>query len=185
MCDMTHSHVWHDSFTSHMTHSHVWHNSFTCVTWLIHMCDMTHSHAWDDTFTCVTWLIYACDITHSYVWRGRNLAQQLLFIELFVAMTTLDLRSMLQRFVCAFYNSVESGTAGSGADNQGTPTPCVRYICGGCTCIHSVCKYLYKYIYICVGRQMWCVFIYILLYTKSADILWSSSMVCVRKCVVY
>jgi len=29
MCDMTHSHVWHDSFT--------------CVTWLIHMCDMTQS----------------------------------------------------------------------------------------------------------------------------------------------
>ena len=29
MCDMTHSYMWHDSFT--------------CVTWLIHMCDMTHS----------------------------------------------------------------------------------------------------------------------------------------------
>jgi len=43
MCDMTHSHVWHDSFT--------------CVTWLIHMCDMTHSHVWHDEFTCVTWRI--------------------------------------------------------------------------------------------------------------------------------
>ena len=34
VCDMTHTHVWHDSFIS--------------VTWLIHMCDMTHS-------SIVTW----------------------------------------------------------------------------------------------------------------------------------
>ena len=36
MCDLTHSHVWHDS----------------CVTWLTHMCDMAHSHVWHDSFTC-------------------------------------------------------------------------------------------------------------------------------------
>ena len=35
MCDMTCSHVWHDSFT--------------CVTLLIHTCDMTHSHVWHDS----------------------------------------------------------------------------------------------------------------------------------------
>jgi len=57
MCDMTHSHVWHDSFT--------------CVTWLIHMCDMTHSHVWHDSFwsvsdACVTWLFHTCDMTPSY-----------------------------------------------------------------------------------------------------------------------
>jgi len=50
MCDMTHSHLWHDSFT--------------CVTWLIHMCDVTHSCAWRDAFTCVTWLIQMCDVPH-------------------------------------------------------------------------------------------------------------------------
>ena len=55
MCDMTHSYVWHDSFT--------------CVTWLIHMCDMTHSCVWHDSFTCVTWLIHMCDMTHSHVWH--------------------------------------------------------------------------------------------------------------------
>ena len=29
-----------------MTHSHAWHESFTCVTWVIHMCDMSYSHVW-------------------------------------------------------------------------------------------------------------------------------------------
>jgi len=94
MCDMTHSHVWHDSFTCvtwlihmcEMTDSRVWHELFTCVTWLIHMCtcvtwlihmcDMTHSrvwHVWHDSFTCVTWLIHTCDMTHSCdTWRNRT-----------------------------------------------------------------------------------------------------------------
>jgi len=55
MCDMTHSHVWHDSFT--------------CVTWPIYMCDMIHSHVWHDSFVCVKSLIYMCDMTHPYVWH--------------------------------------------------------------------------------------------------------------------
>jgi len=84
MCDMTHTYVWHDSFTC------VWRNSFTCVwrescayvwhdermrawlhaeiltpavTWLSHMC------VWRDSFTCVTWLIYMFGMTHAYVWH--------------------------------------------------------------------------------------------------------------------
>ena len=77
MCDMTHSHVWHDSFTyvtwlihtCDVTHPRVWHDSFTCVAWLIHMRDVTHSHVWRDPFTCVTWLIHMCDMTHSHVWH--------------------------------------------------------------------------------------------------------------------
>jgi len=54
-----------------MTHSHVWHDSSICATWHIHMCDMTHSylfhcdtagkegparrrvHLWHDAFICV------------------------------------------------------------------------------------------------------------------------------------
>jgi len=78
-----------------MTHSYVWHDSFTCVTWLVHMfdmsrcntailgvymchsfgtwliriCDMTHSYLWHDSFICVTWRIHMCDMTHSYVWH--------------------------------------------------------------------------------------------------------------------
>ena len=42
MCDM---YVWHDALI-HMcdiTHLHVWHESFICVTWLIRMYDMAHS----------------------------------------------------------------------------------------------------------------------------------------------
>ena len=75
---MSHSHVWHDSFTCvtwliHMcdvTHSYVWHDSFICATWLVHMCDMTHSYVWHDSFICVTWLVHICDATPSYVWRN-------------------------------------------------------------------------------------------------------------------
>jgi len=78
MCDMTHSDVWHDSFTCvtwliqmcDITHfkcvtwliSSVWHDSFRCVTRLIYMRDMTHSDVWRDSF-------HICDMTHSYVWR--------------------------------------------------------------------------------------------------------------------
>jgi len=68
MCDMTHSHVWHDSFT--------------CVTWLIHMCSMTveveMSHVSD---TCVmshthfdpsdTWISHWTHMNqscHTYEW---------------------------------------------------------------------------------------------------------------------
>ena len=75
MCDMTYSHVRHDSFTymtwlifmCDMSHSHVWHGSFTGVAWLIHICGMTHSHVWHALFACVTWLIHICDITHPHV----------------------------------------------------------------------------------------------------------------------
>jgi len=48
MCDMTLSHVWHDSFEWHSKcHAtswmlNEWHDSFACVTWLFRMCDMTH-----------------------------------------------------------------------------------------------------------------------------------------------
>jgi len=86
ICDMTRSHVWHDSFVCvpgliHMLeriHScvrhdsfiraHVWHVSFTYVTWLLHMLEMTHSYVWHDSFICVTWLIPMRDMTHSYAW---------------------------------------------------------------------------------------------------------------------
>ena len=76
MRDTTYSQeTWH---TCHivfdMTHSHVWHDSFTCVTWLIHMCDMTHSHVWHDSSDCVTfmsltWIICMCHVTHCDVRR--------------------------------------------------------------------------------------------------------------------
>jgi len=77
MCDMTHSHAWHDSsicvawliHMRDMTHPYVWHDSFICVTWLIHMCGMTRSYAWHDSSICVAWLIHMRDITHLHVWR--------------------------------------------------------------------------------------------------------------------
>ena len=90
-CDMTHSHVWHDSpgasissdmthscvtsliYTRDMTHSHVWHDPSTCVPWLAPMYFMTH-----DSFTCMTWLMTYSQmyhdsltwlVTHSHVWH--------------------------------------------------------------------------------------------------------------------
>jgi len=77
LCNMTHSHVWRNSFICvtwlihmcDMTHPCVWHDWFIWVTWRIHMCDMTHSYAWHDSFICVTWLIHMRDITHSCAWH--------------------------------------------------------------------------------------------------------------------
>jgi len=41
-----------------VTQSHVCHDSLVRLTWRFHMCDMTHSHVWLDSFLCVTWLIH-------------------------------------------------------------------------------------------------------------------------------
>ena len=46
-----------------MTHSHVWHDAFTCVTWRFHMCDMTHSYVRHDWIIRVTWLLHMHDMT--------------------------------------------------------------------------------------------------------------------------
>ena len=69
--------------TREMTHPHVWHDSFICVTWLIHMCDMTPDicvtwliHMCDVTHSCVTWLTQTCDVTHSYVSIIWNVIQR-------------------------------------------------------------------------------------------------------------
>jgi len=84
---MTPSYVWHvhecpTTSVCDMTHSHVWHDAFTCVTWLIHMCETTHSHVWQwalmsalrhlvdvctvwqDSFICTNFFCF--DMTHSY-----------------------------------------------------------------------------------------------------------------------
>jgi len=66
MCEMTHSHVWHDAFMSISDISTYdgadswvtwpifeWHHAFVYVTWLW-TCAMTHSHVWHDEFMCVT-----------------------------------------------------------------------------------------------------------------------------------
>ena len=74
VCDMTHSHVWHDSLVGSLRCNSV------CVTWPIHMCDTTHSLGpcaaircvWYDPFICVTrltrWVLAlqfgVCDMTH-------------------------------------------------------------------------------------------------------------------------
>jgi len=75
MCDVTHSNVWHDSFTSvtwllhvcAMPRSHVWHASCICVPPLVHRCDVTYANVWHDSFTCVTWLMHMYDTTDSPV----------------------------------------------------------------------------------------------------------------------
>jgi len=77
MRDVTHSHVWCDSFICERRDSlWLWHGSFTCftwlvrdsiicVTWLIHMCNvktwicnMTHWCVLCDSFTCAMWLFH-------------------------------------------------------------------------------------------------------------------------------
>ena len=79
-CDVTHSHIWHDSVwlclatqlrrkppcsvvkrLCDITYAHVWRD--------VLVRGMTRSDGWRDSFTCVTWLIHMCDVTHSYVWR--------------------------------------------------------------------------------------------------------------------
>jgi len=68
MCDVTHSHVWHDWFIW-VTWLFQIHKCFldvhcsrcacsedSCVTWLVHTCDMTRSYVWHDWFIWVTWL---------------------------------------------------------------------------------------------------------------------------------
>ena len=76
-CDMTHSHVWHDSVSIELLaevirvellrmkwlNSFVWHDSFTRVTWLI--CDTTHTceSCLDLNIEyCQTWLTHTCDM---------------------------------------------------------------------------------------------------------------------------
>jgi len=79
---VTHSCVWHASFTCGtcrirmcgMSQSYVWHDVFMCVTWLIRMCDMTHSYVRHDAFLCVTCFIHMSDITHSGKCRGQSAA---------------------------------------------------------------------------------------------------------------
>ena len=81
VCDISHSHAWHDKFicvtrlihkcgvplpTLHLgvcdlSRFYLWHASFLCETWLIHTCDMA-LRAWHDSFICVTRLIYTCDM---------------------------------------------------------------------------------------------------------------------------
>jgi len=57
----------HEHTLCDMAHSHVWHDSFTRTTWLVHVCDMSHSYVWHDSCMWVTWLIHVCDMTHLLV----------------------------------------------------------------------------------------------------------------------
>jgi len=101
MCDMTHAHVWHGSFTcvpwlipgadwdvsvKWKHHLHVRHDSVTCTTWLkcvTWLSHVSHVNEYQPCHTCewVTWLshmydiIQMCDMNHSHVWRGWYLAQ--------------------------------------------------------------------------------------------------------------
>jgi len=74
MCDMNHSHTWHDSLTyvtwlEHMcdvTRTHRCHDSFTHVMLLLHIRGMTHSHVRRYSYTYVAWLIHTCDMIQSF-----------------------------------------------------------------------------------------------------------------------
>jgi len=84
-CDMSHPHVWHDSFLRvtwlirmrDMTHSHVYKNSILHVTSSIHTCDMTLSHSWHDSILRVTWLFHAHTLVlKTHVWQVLYLYPQ-------------------------------------------------------------------------------------------------------------
>ena len=60
ICDMTHVHMWHDSFmcvtkAQLISRSTSWvaRNGVSYVTWLTIMCIATHSCVWCDSFMCV------------------------------------------------------------------------------------------------------------------------------------
>jgi len=55
-----------------MTQTHMWHDSNTHVTWLTHTCDMTHTHMWHDSHTHVAWLTHPCGMTHSHTSRQKS-----------------------------------------------------------------------------------------------------------------
>jgi len=90
MCNMTHSHVWRDSFIRetcpiHMcdvTYSYTWHAFVTRVTRLTKMWNVWHIRhdsfsatvdPFSLSFMCVSCLMHTCDVTnsnmHSYVWH--------------------------------------------------------------------------------------------------------------------
>ena len=81
MCDMTSSHVWHDSLSSYICVTCRVPKSpcLHCVTRLFHMCDMTlfyHIYVWHvgsqqvRGFIYVTWRPHLCDMTPSYEWHA-------------------------------------------------------------------------------------------------------------------
>ena len=86
MCDVTHSHVWRVDvgcssrgskchvchLLINMTHSHMYSDSFTCVLWLIHRCAVTHSYVWHVDGECSSRghdSLVCCAMTHSHVCR--------------------------------------------------------------------------------------------------------------------
>jgi len=82
MCDMTLSHVWHNSCGFSQTARDDSCTSPAWLTWLFYVCQLTPvalAHGGHDSFMCVTWLIHVCDMTpaafrmcdmtHSCVWH--------------------------------------------------------------------------------------------------------------------
>jgi len=78
MSDMTHPHVWHDSFicvkkiqTTNFIPGRRCGARFTCVTWLVHTCDMTHSYLWHDSRECVydTWMSHDARMNDQIWWK--------------------------------------------------------------------------------------------------------------------
>ena len=49
MCDMTNSHVWHDSSLCVTRHINVWHEWFICLPWRIPTSIMTNPYVWHDS----------------------------------------------------------------------------------------------------------------------------------------
>ena len=106
--DMTHSYVyvWRDSFIRmtqliymcDMTHLHVRHNSFTCATNFFDVCDTIQwflagldecpyyrwhvCRIWYDIFIRVTWCMHMCDMTYSYI--GHVLIHILMHIPIYI-----------------------------------------------------------------------------------------------------
>jgi len=75
LCECTVGPEWNQSYTRDMTHLHVWHDSFTCVSWFLHMCDVTHPYMSRDSFVCMAWLIHTCVTWLLHVWHDSFICE--------------------------------------------------------------------------------------------------------------
>jgi len=173
VCDMTCSHLWHDSclrarvarsleaFTGDMTHScvwhmdhlYVWHDAFMSVPWRIYMCDMTHSHAWHDSSlgSRVTLSLRPLQVT--WLISMCDMIRLYVWRDAFVRVTWHIYKCDVTYLYVWHDSSLSLQVALShrpvGPTRHVTDS-CVRHDSFVCGSVGVVCVYMYTYMYICI-----------------------------------